>query len=224
MRRLELVAVAVIAVAGLAAAGLWAWTGQKSWKALMLERQVRMERQVSPKTLLEVWDRAQDLDKTFLPGTHVHLPGLVAHMMVMENRIPVEKRAAALVAGDASIRNALAREPAHAHGWARLAWFDQLYNGPSPDVVAALRMSVYTAPARNSLLFWRLESAGANSEYWDADFKNLLRRQVMYAWRVSPQRLAETVAKTPMEPVAADALSGSPEDEKHFEHLVSRYR
>lgn len=206
MRRFELILVGVVAVVGLLAAGVWAYTGVKSWKAEMLERKVNMGGEVSPETLVEVWEQARGLDETFLTGTHVHLPGLAAQMVVLEDRLPMAIRVEALMDGEASVRNALAREPAHSHGWARLAWFEQFQNGPSPRVVDALRMSIYTAPAKKSLLLWRIETAGVNREHWDDEFENLVRRQVVYGERVAPGRLEEVLESTGMEDLAGEGI------------------
>lgn len=93
-------------------------------------------------------------------------------------------------------------------------------NGVSPEVISALRMSVYCMPAGRSLVFWRIRMSGLNRQFWDEDFEALLRRQIIYAWRISPQMLARTAVETDMEGLARQVLSRSPEDLQRFEELA----
>ena len=74
----------------------------------------------------------------------------------------VDIRVDALLGGEAAMRNALAREPAHCDGWARLAWFEQMIGGPSEEVVDMLRLSFYTAPEKRSLVFWQAKPPPKN--------------------------------------------------------------
>lgn len=197
--QIQLVSIAVIAAAGFILSGLWFVTGQKSWKGVMLERRVNQGETISEKTLLDVWDKIKNTDQARLTGGHVHLPGLAAHLIIANNRIPLEKRARVLLDGEASIENALAREPAHSAAWARLAWLRYLQHGPSQEVLDALRMSVYTAPAKKTLVFWRIRMAAYNREYWDEGFESLIRRQVTYASRISQRRLDALLEDLSME-------------------------
>lgn len=66
--------------------------------------------------------------------------------------------------------------------------------GPSREAVSALHMSIYAAPAMKSLVFWRIRMAGLCHAYWDPEFKNLVKRQIVLAQRISPRRLAATLA------------------------------
>jgi hypothetical protein len=208
-RQVQLLVLAVIAIAGLAASGIWLWTSQKSWKAVMFERSVNRDQDVSTQTLVQVWEQSRNLGKTFLPGPHVHLPGLISQIMIADLEIPEEERALALIYGQESIQNALARDPAHSHSWARLAWYSYLLEGPSEEVVANLRMSIYTAPAKRSLIFWRIRMAGLCRDFWDQDFENLLIRQLNLAWRISPRELFSVVSGTDMEEMVNEIVSSS---------------
>ena len=195
MRNLQIWVIVGVALVGFFASGLWFYTGQKSWKGVMLERKVNRGEDISAETLVQVWDHVRDLDRMFLTGRHVHLPGLASRLVVADENIAIEKRAEVLVAGEDSVRNALAREPANSHAWARLAWFRYVQGGPSKDVVDALRMSIYTAPAKNSLLFWRIEMARLNRDYWTPEFEHLVNRQTAYAARVSQKQLDEVMGR-----------------------------
>ena len=210
-RQVQLLVLAVIVLAGLVASGIWLWTAQKSWKAVMLERSVNRDQEVSTQTLAQVWKQSLNMDQTFLPGPHVHLPGLISQIMITDLELPEEERALALIEGQESIQNALSRDPAHSHSWARLAWYSYLLDGPSQEVVAKLKMSIYTAPAKRSLIFWRIGMAGLCRNFWDQDFENLLTRQINLAWRISPRQLSSVVSGTDMEELVNEIVnSGSP--------------
>jgi len=198
-RQIQVLIIAVVAMAGLAASGVWLWTTQKSWKAVMLERSVNRDQEVSTQTLVQVWEQSRNLDKTLLPGPHVHLRGLISQIMIADLELPEKERALALIDGQESIQNALARDPANSHSWARLAWYSYLLDGPSEEVVAKLKMSIYTAPAKKSLIFWRIGMAEMCRNFWDQDFENLLTRQIYLAWRISPRQLSSAVSGTDME-------------------------
>ena len=206
-RQVQLLVLAVIAIAGLAASGVWLWTAQKSWKAVMFERSINRDQEVSTETLVQVWEQSRNLDQTLLPGPHVHLPGLISQIVITDLEIPEEERALALIDGQESMRNALARDPAHSHSWARLAWYYYLLDGPSKEVVAKLRMSIYTAPAKRSLIFWRIRMVGLCRDFWDQDFENLLIRQINLAWRISPRELSSVVSGTDMEELVNEIVN-----------------
>ena len=193
LRHAQLVFVMAVSLAGLSLAGPWLWIEQKSWSGRMLERRINHEQPVGKEALIRTWEEARGLDQAFLPGSHVHLPGFISHLVVLDDRIPDGVRVEAAMTGELSIENALARSPADSLAWARLAWFRYMRNGPSPDVVSALRMSIYTAPGKNSLLFWRIHMAYLNREFWDTDFERLVDRQKAFALRDSGDRLQEVV-------------------------------
>ncbi|MGM0428546.1 MAG: hypothetical protein ACQEQ7_15080 [Thermodesulfobacteriota bacterium] len=186
-------------LAGFSAAAIWLATAHKSWHGVMFERKIKLEEEVSRKTLIKAWEQVQGLDRTFLPGRHFHLPGLVAQLVIMDDGLPIHLRAEALVSGKESTLNTLAREPADAHAWARLAMFRHMENGPSPAVVSALRMSIYAAPAMKSLVFWRIRMAGLCYVHWDPKFETLVIQQILLAQRISPRKLDKALSGTNME-------------------------
>lgn len=204
--RIQILIIGVVALAGLVVSGIWLWTGQKSWKAVMLERSVNQDQKVSSQTLIKVWEHSRNLDKTILPGRHVHLPGLISQLGIQDERLPQEFRAMVLVEGHESVHNSLARNPAHSHSWSRLAWYSFLLNGPSENVVSGLRMSIYTAPAKSSLIFWRISMAGMCRDFWDEEFENMIRRQINLAWRVSPGKLSSAVSGRDTEEMVIEIL------------------
>jgi len=218
--RAQLLILTLLALAGLGASGLWLWTAQKSCLGLMIERRISQDQPVSPKTLVQVWEQSRNLEQAVLPGRHLHLPGLLSQFIVFNHELPRELRAEALVEGQESAHMALARDPAHAHAWARLAGYSYIFNGPSPDTLAALKMSIYAAPAKRSLMFWRLNLAGACRDYWNEEFEDLIRRQIILAWRISPPRLAEIAVESDMVNLTRQVLSRSPQDLQRFEELA----
>jgi len=203
----QLLFVSVIALVGFCFSSLWLGTAQKAWKTDMLKRITNQGRQVPNMLLADLWQRSKNLDQTFLPGGHLHRPGLIAHLMLMGRTLPTELKASVTDNGTEALCRALSREPAYSLSWARLAWFRYLSKGAGPAVIAALRMSIYTAPAKKNLLLWRIHMAGLNMVYWDNDFEELLRRQIYLAWRISPARLNKAVAGTRMETMVRETIS-----------------
>ncbi len=221
MKNIQLKLIAAAVCLALMFSLLWLWTAQQSWKGVILERGFEQGQDFSPEALLEAWEANRDIAGTVLPGRHVHYCGLASQLIAAEQNIESRTRAIALVDGMDCIRKALTREPADAHAWARLAWFEYYYlNGPSPEVLKPLRMSMYCQPAGRSLVFWRVRMSGMNQEFWDPDFESLLRRQIVLAWRLSRERLARVAVETEMKAFVRKTLSGYPEDLQRFEDLT----
>ena len=224
MKTIQLKGIAAAAFILLILSGIWLWTGMQSWKGVMLERGFEQDRNLSSVTLKQAWESSRDLPDMFLPGRHVHYPGLAAQLLILDEGIDLQKRAQVLLQGREGMYTALAREPAHAHAWARLAWVEHMLQGPSPEAVSALAMSMYAAPADRSLVYWRISMSAANETYWDPGFESILRRQMIHAWRISPDRLARTVVETDMVEKSRQALAAAREDLERFDQLIARHR
>ena len=108
----------------------------------------------------------------------------MAYTLVLDGRLPVGRRAEILLQAERATRQALLREPAEPRAWARLAWFLHIRQGAAVQFLAALRMSMYLAPADTDLAFWRIKMAGPCRADWDAGFEQMLTRQVILGWRV----------------------------------------
>ncbi len=210
--RIQLLVAGLAALAALIFSLLWLFTAQNSWTGVMLERRINLGEQVSGETLIKVWEDIQDLDRSFLTGGHIHLPVLAGQLMVLDDSIPPEDRARALLRAEEAAFTALAREPANSFTWARLAWFRYIQEGPSAESLSFLRMSIYTAPAKKSLLFWRLRLSALHRQFWDDDFENLVKRQIVFAWRVSPARLDRAASESGIENLAREVLQDSLQD------------
>jgi hypothetical protein len=211
-KRIQLLVAGLAALTSLIFSLLWLFTAQNSWTGVMLERRINLGEQVSGETLVKVWEAIQDLDRSFLTGGHVHLPVLAGQLMVLDESIPPEDRARALLRAEDAALLALFREPAQSFSWARLAWFRYIQEGPSAESLSFLRMSIYTAPAKRSLLFWRLRLSALHRQFWDDDFENLLKRQIVFAWRVSPARLDRAASESGIENLAREVLQDSLQD------------
>ena len=221
--RFQLLVVCLFALAGLLASGVWLWTAQEGWKGVMLQRQINLDRKISGERLFEVWKDLQGLDESLLPGRHVAYPALAGLLVILDESLPADVRTAVLRDAAASARNALAREPADASTWARLAWFAFLQKGPSPEVVSALGMSIYTAPSHRRLMNWRIEMAARNRAFWNDGFENLVRRQIQNSWEANPDRLAQAVLTSGLVPMAREVLAHDPEGSKRLDELLSRH-
>ncbi|RQD67737.1 MAG: hypothetical protein D5R98_00575 [Desulfonatronovibrio sp. MSAO_Bac4] len=173
----------------------------------MLQRQVNAGENISATTLQKVWEKTENLENTFMPGRHVHYPGLVSQLIILEKSLPLEFRTRVFSAGEDAIIKALSREPADAFAWARLCWFEILQNGPGENSLNALKMSVYTAPAKRSLIFWRLEMLALHINDWNTEIESLVRRQIEYAWKISPRRTASWAASSELTEMLRDVLS-----------------
>ena len=122
----------------------------------------------------------------------------------------------------AHLEEGLAAMPANGFGWAQLAGARRLKDGAGPAAVDAWRMSVLTAPAEPRLALWRVRFGIAAAPHLIEGDHMLLDRQIRFAWRAEPERLAEYAKATG--PVALRtiraALLDQPEDLAGFEKLV----
>jgi hypothetical protein len=200
---------------------VWLWTAKNSWSGVMLERQVNAGKTISGGILERVWADAANLENSFLPGRHVHIPGLAGQLIVLDTSLPRTFRNGVRAALRPALTEALAREPAATFAWSRLCWLDLLLAGPNRQSLAALRMSVYTAPAKRSLLFWRLDALARHRVLWDEEIENLTRRQVAYAWKVASRKTLAWALDAGLVEMLRDVLH-SPEERQRLETLLEK--
>lgn len=218
-RPLQPFVIAGLALGGLVVAGLWLATAWQAWPGVVLESAVNHKEAVSPRTVMAVWERSRGLEEATLPGPHLHFAGLAGYKLVQDPGLSVYRRAEILLQAERATRQALLREPAEARAWARLAWFLHIRQAAAGQPLAALRMSLYLAPADRDLVFWRLKMAAGYRAAWDADFEQLLRRQVSLGWRISPTRLVKTAKAARLEDWVRGVLSSDPEALEGFDAL-----
>jgi hypothetical protein len=219
---MQLPLIAAAALIGMATSALWLGTAWKSWPGTLLERALNRKETVPPGSLKVLWEKSRNLEQSVLPGTHLHLPGLIGEKLVQNRHITAVQRVAILLESERAAREALRRDPAEPRAWARLAWFLQLRQGPAAQILSALRMSMYLAPNDRSLLFWRIEAAGPHRASWDAGFEELLKRQVHIGWRVSPGRLVKAARTAGMQDWVRSLLGEQPDDLNRFDQLLTK--
>lgn len=84
---------------------------------------------------------------------------------------------------------ALGNDPVRGIGWARLAAVRQALYGPSRDVVAALMMSLDTAPVLETLWPARLQLFLANWQYFTPQERERVAAEVAMNWRKTDARM-----------------------------------
>ncbi|MDW7712457.1 MAG: hypothetical protein SCH98_18490 [Deferrisomatales bacterium] len=220
MTRREACLVVAAALAALAGAAVWLAAEGRAWPVFLVERLLLQGKEVPPEALHAAWERAPDPEEALLPGRSLHYRSLLAVPLTADPDRPLAERVELLAAALPDAESALARDPADAHAWARLAYLRHGLHGPSPAVVAALRMSVYAAPAQPDLLNWRLELAARSRDYWDPDFADLVRSQLLRSWEANPRALARTAAASGLAPLAREALARDPDALARFEALL----
>jgi hypothetical protein len=222
VRNMQLPLIAAAALIGMAASALWLGTAWKSWPGTLLERAFDRKEAVPPGSLMVLWEKSRKLEQSLLPGTHLHLPGMIGEKLVQNRQIAVARRLEILLEAERVVREALRREPAEPRAWSRLAWLVQFRQGPAAQILAALRMSMYLAPTDLGLLFWRIEAAGVHRASWDAGFEELLKRQIHIGWRVSPARLVKAAKTAVMKDWVRSLLGEHPGDLERFDQLLTK--
>ena len=198
-RWLQLSLIAEVTFCFLAASLIWLNTAWRSWPGVQLQRSLDQKLVISADSLLSIWEEGNTLANTFLPGTHVHLPGLAGEQLLQKEKLTVGRRAEILLATERSIKTALLRDPAEPRAWARLALIRSLRQSAPADILSALQMSVYLAPADKNLLFWRLKLAAPHYRDWAPELKELFARQVVIGSRISPKELASAAQTEPVQ-------------------------
>lgn len=156
----ESMLVAAWAMICLALAGVWLWTSWHHWPGVLMQRAMSRGEKLDTATLMRLRDDLLGVEETLLPGRHLHLPGIVGQLLLLQVDIPPGERRQILDTAENATRRALARDPADARAWARLAWFIELRRGPPEEIRATLTMSRYLAPADPSLQAWIARKAG----------------------------------------------------------------
>ena len=223
VRRSQYVVIAGISLCLFAASVQWFAEELRNWPGVLMERALNRKEVVLTSKLLEFWEQNKVTGQNVsLPGSHPHLPGLVGYTLVRDNSISVFRRAEILLQAEQATRKALNYEPADARAWARLAWFLDMRKGSTAQLIAALRMSIYVAPADAALVFWRLQMAAKYRAAWDRDFEDLLVSQVKIGWRVSPSRLVQIVKAGKLLDWARIVLNRNSVDDDLFEYHLNQ--
>lgn len=108
-------------------------------------------------------------------------------------------------------RRGLALSPAQAYVWTRLAHAELLGRGPAPRLGPLLELAIASAPFDRRLVFPRLELCFTVWRQLDAAARESVARQVRFAARLSPQRLAALAKRRHATGLVRDALAETPD-------------
>ena len=148
--------------------------------------------------------------------------GLAQLLLTLEAEFDDRKKRDLIIASISSLKKSLARAPADAFVWTRLAYAQLLLSGPSPEVATTLRMALQTAPYEPQLFLIRLELAFLGWPYLGPDDRDLVWQQVRWAWRHQPGKLVRLARSLDRIDVVRAALSQAPEDLLRFEKLLKK--
>ena len=220
-KRNQLILILLPALGALVISAVWLITSARAWHAHQVEQLIKNGHLVSRQLLMETLEKSRHLDKTVIPGTHLHAPALLAAGLHRESDSVESVNNKILADALESAKLALSREPADAFAWAQLAYFTYTLNGPSADALNALRMSIYISPYKYNLIFWRLEMAALNADFWDDRMADLIRRQILIAWKENPELFVEIAKPYGLLPFAREVISDDPEQSVLFENLIN---
>ena len=158
---------------------------------------------------------ADNISKTLEPGKPVRRAELLAGIAVLDRavaadpssrrllqrseflataaigtdlKVSPEEQTAWLRRAKADLERGLANAPARGPDWLRLAVVRQVLDGPSRDVVAALMMSIETAPMLSWIWPARLRIIIDNWGYLTDEQKVVVRDSVLKSWRHTGDR------------------------------------
>ena len=134
------------------------------------------------------------------------------------------ERARLLGAAVEAISEGLARAPANAAAWTRLAFELMLRDGPSAAMVAPLRTSILTNPHDRKLAFVRLELSFRAWPWFAPAERTLVFNQVRFLQRQLPDSLPGIAGTPTALGVIRAALAVSPVDLARFEKELRRAR
>lgn len=123
-----------------------------------------------------------------------------------------------------SLENGLARAPLDPHAWTRLAYARYLVDGPSPELVSVLKMSIYAGPHEPRLVFLRLRLCLAAWDYFSEEERDLVYRQARFAWGISRRKLVDIADAADRPGVIRMALAQNPNQLAKFERMMRQQR
>ncbi len=221
-RRLESAMILTVLALTLGLSVLWLFTAIQTWPAMQVERILAMGETPSSAQLATALEKSRGLDETLLPGPHLHYPALLIAKLDTLREGDTLPDVHLLGVASASLLQSLAREPVDTDAWARLAYFRYVLDGPSEKVIAALRLSIYTAPASRDLLVWRLALAVGNQAFWTPELWQMFRSQILLSWMDDPRRLIRTALAHDLLPLVRLVLAAEQGQLRQLEALLPR--
>jgi len=170
---------------------------------------------------LQALDRAVEADP--VAGRRLRRAELLAGAALAAN-LPVsnEQRAAWLKKAESDLEFGLTNDPARGIAWAQLASVRQALYGTSAKVVAALLMSIETAPMLNTLWPPRLQLILDNWRFFTSEERERIVAHVAETWRLSTDRrwFADAI-RTPIDELfLRHALGDDPNARDELEKLI----
>lgn len=113
--------------------------------------------------------------------------------------------------------DALARRPADAHAWTRLARLILVRDGLTPGLVPYLRMAIRTAPSDPRLVLARLDLAFLAWPMMDNTTREMIAEQIRIAARINTKSLAKLAKERFALEIARDALKDDIGAQRRFD-------
>lgn len=130
---------------------------------------------------------------------------------------PLEKKQQILKQAQASVIQGLKLSPVDPYAWFRLAAVDKQLNTPSPQIINALRLSIYAGRVEPELLMPRLSLGYEYYDEFNEEMQALWKKQIPVAWTFQAAQLVKFVALHPeAKPLVEEALVHSSDDLKKF--------
>jgi len=123
-----------------------------------------------------------------------------------------------------SLENGLAQAPLDPHAWTRLAYARYLVDGPSPELVSTLKMSIFAGPHEPRLVFLRLRLCLAAWDFFPEAERDLVYRQARFAWGISHRKLVDIADAAERPGVIRMALAQDPSELAKFERMMRQQR
>lgn len=165
-----------------------AWQAQKA-DAVVFQLRTGLPMQLADVVAgVEALDRAVAADP--VAGRRLGRSELLAGAALAKDLpLTADQRAAWMKQALADLDYGLGNAPARGVSWARLASARQALDGPSANVVAALMMSIDTAPVMESLWPSRLHLILDNWQFFTPQQRERVAANVALSWRMSTKRL-----------------------------------
>lgn len=120
-----------------------------------------------------------------------------------------QARRARLTEAIGALESALARSPADSFAWADLSLARLRRDGPTPAGLAALRLSIATAPGEPALSLWRVAMLLDHEPLFGPGDQDLIRQQIRTAWTIDPGGVTMLLEQRDRMDLLRDALPHS---------------
>ena len=123
-----------------------------------------------------------------------------------------------------TLENGLARTPIDPHAWTRLGYARSLLDAAPRDVVSPLMMSILVGPHDPKLVFIRLRLCLGVWDHLSDPERDVVYRQIRFAWKRSKRRLLELAEETMNFKEIRVALLRNPDQLLRFERALRKRR